>query len=183
MEDPNDGRTVDLREELPRLLATLSPEDASPVEEAILAAVIRENVLTPSHNRPVEKRLGTAGERIAIRWQDLDPLETAILAVSAAAAAKTLLVPLAALVVFLWKYRRRQVVLDPETAQLVVLLKRAPTTGWTVDELLEAFPEGQGPSKDTLETRLTSLKTMRDSSGREISLVTVNAGKWRVLDV
>lgn len=182
MAESNEERIVDLRGELPRLLATLSSEDACLVEEAIIAAVIRENVSMPSRARPVERRLGTS-ERIAIRWQDLDPLETAILVISAAAAAKTLFVPLAALVVFLWKYRRRQVVLEPETAQLVVLLKRAPTTGWTMDELFEALPEGHGLSKDTLEKRLTSLKTMRDSSGREIPLVTVNGGKWRVLDV
>jgi predicted nucleic acid-binding Zn-ribbon protein len=178
-----EARTLDLREELPRLLATLTREDAVLVEEALIASVLRESAVSPSVYRPIERRIGKGGERVVVRWQDLDPLEAAILAAAALAAAKTLLVPLAALVVLLWKYRRRQVVLEPEAAQIVLLLKRAPTTGWTVDEILAELPKQHGLSKAELETRLASLKAMRDASGREIPLVTINDGKWRVLDV
>lgn len=183
MEDSNSERRVDLRQELPRLLATLSAEDAAAVEEALIAAALRDSAPSPASERPVERRLGRGGEQIAVRWQDVDLIEAAILIAGAALTAKTIIVPLAALVVVLWKYRRRQVALTADEAQLVLLLKKAPAAGWSVEELLSQLPQGLELSKEELESRLDSFKTMRDTSGREIPLVTVKGGKWRVLDV
>lgn len=183
MSDSNEERSVDLRQELPRLLATLPAEDAAAVEEALIAAALRDNVSSPSRERPVERRLGTDGERIAVRWQDVDLIEIAIATAASALVAKTIIVPLAALVVLLWKYRRRQVALTADAGQLVLLLKKAPTAGWAVEELLAQLPSTFKLSKEELESRLNALKTMRDTSGREIPLVTINGGKWRALDL
>ncbi len=183
MDDSHEDRVVDLRAELPRLLATLSAEDAAAVEEALIAAALRDNVTSPSVARPVGRRIGTDGEYAAIRWQDLDLIEAAVLVGAAAVAANTVVVPIAGLVVALWKYRRKQIVLSAEVAQLLLVLKKAPTAGWTVDELITHLPRGLGVSRDELESRLNLLRTMRDASGREIPLVTVNTEKWRALDV
>lgn len=177
-----EDRVVNLREELARLLSDLTPDQASTFEEALLSAAIADTgTHRPDTYRPLEKDLGT-NNFIAVRWQDLDLISQAIMAVGGFIQGPTVSLA-AAVCVALWFYRRRQVKLSSEDGLLLVTLRQAPAGGWTTNELRQAMPSEFPLDPRDIEVRLDRLRRAADRSGREIALVTCEGSRWRVLDI
>jgi len=179
------GTLAELRPKLREVLADLEPSNQDDVITLLRDELeVVERPVKSADIRPLERGLGEADAYYAIKFEDLDLLKEA--GAVAAALALGLQNPVglvAGLVVFLFRYRKKRFKLDGAQGLVLKTLRRAPTDGWTVDELAAHLPSGLDVKGDRLAEMLAGFKTARRADGKQDALVAEKDARWWVVDL
>ncbi len=88
-----------------------------------------------------------------------------------------------ALVVLLWRYRRRRIELTGDEAIVLLTLKRAPDEGWRAEELSQNLPLKTEMDTDQVTSILERLHEVKRKDGTRTKLVDHDDLRWWAVDV
>ncbi|WP_271254924.1 hypothetical protein [Pseudanabaena sp. Chao 1811] len=87
------------------------------------------------------------------------------------------------LTAFLFRYRKKRVKLTMQEGVVLKTLAKAPSIGWTIDELIENKPLLRLVPMPDVAAILENLKSVTKGDNTTTALVAQNGNRWRAIDV